>query len=420
MQISLLGINHNTAPVSVRERVALSPARLGTALSELHNYVPQGIVLSTCNRTEVYLASNDPATVLTGAHSFLCAESKLSREQLLPYMYNYQHKEAVNHLFQVASGLDSLILGEYEILGQVRQALEAAERSQIINLPLLQLFRQAVQTGRRVREETDISRNALSVSSVAVELACRALGSLDGCRVLVIGAGEAGQLATKAFVHRGVSQIQVSSRSLDRMELLAEKLGGQAVPFHQLAEAIVSADVVVSCTGAPHFVLGPSLVRETMQQRPQRPLVIIDIAVPRDVEPETAQIDNVFLYDIDALTNIATANRKERQGEIEKATAIIADEVDKFSSWWQTLDVRPTVSALVKKAEAIRRTQLEKTFKKLPELSEEERARIDAMTKSIVKKLLHHPISHLKNNGDQGQYIQTVHEIFDLEKRDKD
>jgi glutamyl-tRNA reductase len=158
-----------------------------------------------------------------------------------------------------------------------------------------------------------------------------------------------------------------------------------------------------------------------MLQRLQRPLVIIDIAVPRDVEPETAQIDNVFLYDIDALTAIATANKKERQGEIEKATAIVADELEKFSLWWQTLDVRPTVSALVKKAEAIRRMQLEKTLKKLPELSEEERARIDALTKSIVKKLLHHPISHLKNNnGDHGQYIQAVHEIFDLEERDKD
>ena len=421
MQISLLGINHNTAPVAIRERVALSPARLGTALTELHNYVPQGIVLSTCNRTEVYLASNDHETAWKGAHSFLCAQSKLSQEQLAPYIYNYQHREAVSHLFQVAAGLDSLILGEYEILGQVRQALEAAERSQLIGLPLLHLFRQAVQTGRRVREETDISRNALSVSSVAVELANRSLGSLDGCQVLVIGAGEAGQLAAKAFVQRGVSQIMVCSRSLDRVELLAEKLGGQAMPFHQLAEAIVAADVIVSCTGAPHFVLGPSLVRETMLQRPQRPLVIIDIAVPRDVEPETAQIDNVFLYDIDALTNIATANRQERQGEIEKATAIVADEFEKFGLWWQTLDARPTVSALVKKAEAIRRTQLEKTLKKLPELSEEERARIDALTKSIVKKLLHHPISHLKNNNSaRGQYIQAVHEIFDLEERDKD
>jgi len=206
MQISLLGINHNSAPVSIRERVALSSTGLDTALTELHSYVPQGIILSTCNRTEVYLTSDSPATVLIGAHSFLCAESQLSHEQLLPYTYNFQQGEAINHLFQVASGLDS------QILGQVRQSLEAAERSRIISLPLLQLFRQAVQTGRRVRDETEISRNALSVSSVAVELACRALGSLDGCRVLVIGAGEAGQLATKAFVQRGVSQISVCSR----------------------------------------------------------------------------------------------------------------------------------------------------------------------------------------------------------------
>ncbi len=420
MQISLLGINHNSAPVSIRERVALSPTRLDAALSDLHDYVPQGIVLSTCNRTEVYLASTDPAPVLKGAHSFLCAESKLPHEQLKPYTYNYQHLEAVNHLFQVASGLDSLILGEYEILGQVRQALDAAERSQHVGLPLLQLFRQALQTGRRVRDETEISRNALSVSSVAVELASSALGSLDGCKVLVIGAGEAGQLATKAFVQRGVTQILVSSRSLDRVEQLAEKLGGLAIPFHQLAEAIVSADVIVSCTGAPHFILGPALVQETMNQRPHRPLVIIDIAVPRDVEPEAANINNVFLYDIDALTNIANTNRKERQGEIEKASAIIAEESDKFNTWWHTIEVRPTVSALVKKAEAIRRIQLEKTLKKLPDLSEEERTRIDALTRSIVKKLLHQPINHLKNDGERGQYIQTVHEIFELEKRDND
>lgn len=347
MQISLLGINHNTAPVAIRERVALTPARLDAALMELNNHVYQGIVLSTCNRTEVYMASDNHERVFKEALDFFCDESKLSQQELTPHIYKLQCTEAVTHLFRVSSGMDSLILGEYEILGQVRQALEIAERSRVVGLPLLSLFRQAVRTGRRVREETGISRNALSVSSVAVEMANRALGNLDSCQVLVIGAGEAGHLAAKALSERGVARMMVTSRSSDRAELVAEKLGGQAVPFHQLAESIVAADVIVSCTGAPHFILGQSLVQEAMLQRPQRPMVLIDIAVPRDVEPETAKIPNVFLYDIDALTTVANANRQEREGEIEKAAAIVTEEVEKFDLWWQTLDVRPTVLSLI-------------------------------------------------------------------------
>ncbi len=421
MQISLLGINHKTAPVAVRERVALPPGRLETAMVELHDYVPQGIVLSTCNRTELYLATDDHRKGMDSAMSFLCAESRLPGEQLSSHLYHFQHEDAVSHLFRVSAGLDSLILGEYEILGQVRTTLEAAEASRVIGLPLLTLFRQAVRAGRRVREETGISRNALSVSSVAVEMAARALGDLSHCQVLVIGAGEAGHLAAKALSQRGVGKMMVTSRSTDRAELVAEKLGGQAVPFHQLAEAMNAADVIVSCTGAPHFVLGQSIIREAMQQRPERPLVLIDIAVPRDIEPEVASIKNVFLYDIDALTTLATSNLQERQGEVDKAAAIVTEEVEKFSLWWHTLDVRPTISALVERAEAVRTAQLQKALKQMPQLNEEELACVDALTKSIVNKILHSPISHLKATGNgREQYARVVHEIFDLERKEKD
>ena len=415
LHLCLVGVNHSTTPVDFREKLAISVDQRRDAAISLLDYVPQGVILSTCNRTEVYAADTHAHRADQASIDFLKARANTADGELLPHTYRYQDKEAIRHLFLVASGLNSMIIGEHEILGQVARALEEVEELGSIELPLRNLFRQAVRVGRRVRQETDVSKGSLSVSSVAVDLVSGVVGDLASCRILVIGAGDAGRLVVEAARKRGASQIAVTNRSQDRAAALAAKLGGKVVPLYNLGEALAESDVVVSCTGAPHMILDRRSVEEAMRLRPEQPLVIVDIAVPRDVEPEVSQIENVFLYNIDHLNELSGWNRKQRQGEIEKATTIIDAEADKFAHWWQTLSVRPTIGALVEKAERIRRAQLDLTFKKIPRLSDEERESLEAMTKAIVTKLLHDPIQHLKSDAD-GKYdcVQLVNELFRL------
>jgi len=414
VHLCVVGVNHSTMPVEFREKLALS-TRHGDALLSLRHYVPQGVVLSTCNRTEVYVVDSDGHCARQGGINFLTHCTSMPEVELLPRIYAYQDAEAMEHLFRVASGLDSMILGEFEILGQVRQALEQAEKSGMVGLPLLNLFRQAVQVGRLVRDKTGISRNALSVSSVAVDLAGKIVGDLGGCRILVIGAGEAGRLVAKAAREKGACQIAVTSRSHGTASALAAKLGGEAVALMNLNEELKAADIVISCTGAPHTILDSSLIQEIMQARGEKPLVVIDIAVPRDVEAEVGQIDNVFLYNIDHLSDISDSNRQLREKETRRATAIIKAEVDRFGSWWQSLGVRDTIGALVRKAEDIRQSQLAMTLKKLRGLSQEERDSLEAMTKAMMQKVLHEPIEHLKK--DQS-CAATVSELFRLDEEE--
>lgn len=416
MEVCVVGLNHTTTPVEIRERVAISRSRSQEALSALSHYLPQGVILSTCNRTEVYAVGNSGGQTHQAIISFLNARANIADADLLPYLYIYRDEAAIRHLFCVAAGLDSMIAGEYEILGQVRQALEDMEKAQMANLPLRNLFQHAVGTGRRVREQTAISRNALSVSSVAVDLATRVVSDLTKCKILVIGAGEAGKLVAKAVRERGASQITVISRSRERAAALATTLGGRAMALSQLKEELSSADVVISCTGAPHFVLKCTTVEETMHSRPERPLVLVDIAVPRDVETEAGQIENVFLYDIDDLVEISEWNRKQREMEVEKAMEIVEAETKRFASWWQSLEVKPTISALVRKGEKIRQKQLRLALKRLGELSDEDQAGLEIMTKAIVQKLLHEPIQCLKSNAhNKEDYARVVSELFRLD-----
>jgi glutamyl-tRNA reductase len=308
-----------------------------------------------------------------------------------------------------------MIIGEFEVLGQVRHALETAEKARMVNLPLRNMFQSAIRTGRRVREETGISKNALSVSSVAVELATKAVGDVARRKILIIGAGEAGKLVAKAAKERGASNIVVTSRSHERASSLAAALDGTSVSLNNLTSELINSNIIVTCAGAPHRILDFCRVEEAMKNRQELPLVIIDIAVPRNVEPTVGQINNVFLYNIDDLTEISESNRKQREGEIQNTSEIIAAEVANFVSWWQALKVRPVVSALMAKAEDIRRAQLNKTLKKLNGLSDEERHRLEAMTKSIVTKILKDPIYCLKANAnDDINYGELVVELFQL------
>jgi glutamyl-tRNA reductase len=418
MHVSLVGINHKTAPVAVREKVAISAADLGGALSSLPSFVTHGVILSTCNRTEVYAtgSGSQPA-----AFDFLSSQMEISMKTLKEHTYCKADREAIEHAFRMASGLDSMVIGEFEILGQVGTALDAAEKAGTTNLALRQLFRNAVRTGRRVRDETAISRNAVSVSSVAIDLITNVVGSLADSKMVVIGAGEAGRLVAKTARERGLTRLFVTSRTRDRASELAGELEGTVFSLVDLGEEMKTADIVVACTNAPHWIMDCEQVSRVLDGRNGTPLLIIDISVPRNIEPAIGGLANVFLYNIDDLSRISQANREGREAEIQKANDIVDDETTRFFDWWQTLKNRPVVTSLMSKAEEIRRSNLEKTVKKLRPLSDEEMENLEAMTRSIVTKILHDPIQCLKKSGeDNGDYAAVVSEIFRLNREEKE
>ena len=414
MYVSVVGVNYSTTAIKFREKLAISTERLHDSLLLLRHYVSHGIILSTCNRTEIYAMDNHPTE--EASISFLNAMTGVSFADLLPHIYLCKNETAFRHLFRVASGLDSMIVGEFEILGQVGHALEVAEKTKMVNLSLRHIFQSAIRVGRRVREETGISKNALSISSVAVDLAAKVVGDLGDCKMLVIGTGEAGRLVVKVAKERGASRVVIASRTQERASTLAATLGGIPIDLNNLVEELSTTSIVVTCAGAPHRILGVHHLEETMRKRPELPLVIIDIAVPRNVEPTVGQINNVFLYNIDDLTQISNLNRKQRESETQKAREIIATEVVKLTSWWRALEVRPVVSALMGKAEEIRCAQLSKTLRKLRPLSDEERDNLEAMTKSIITKILRDPIRCLKANINSNDYAEMVNELFQLDR----
>lgn len=415
MRLNIVGLNHQTAPVIIREKASINIDKLEGSLSQLRSCVSQAIILSTCNRTEIYTVSKENDNTWMTSTDYLKILIPADNDELLPYLYTYQDKDAVEHLFRVASGLESMAIGEFEVLGQVRQALDIAKKMGMVDLPLRQLFQHAIRTGRRVRQETGISKNALSVSSVAVEFVASMVGDLTKCNVMIIGTGEAGKLAAKVAKERQISRIAIASRKMPNALKLARELNAIAVGPDNLVTEIATANVIITCTRAPHWILSRRQIEKIMKSRPELPLVIIDIAVPRNVEPEVSQIRNVFLYNIDDLTAISKLNRSQRECEVHRAEEIIRMEIDKFMLWWQLLEVRPTVSALMQKAEGIRCSQLKKTLKKLPSLSEDQCQSIDAMTKSIVAKILKDPIYYLKANANSKD-IGLVEELFDLNK----
>ncbi|MFC2035237.1 glutamyl-tRNA reductase [Chloroflexota bacterium] len=415
MNINLVGLNHSTTPISILEKVAISADRIEENLELLRRFMPHGIILSTCNRTEVYapggISTDEPII------NFLNDVTTVSFVDLLPHIYLLKNKTVFRHLFRIASGLDSMIIGEYEVLGQIRDALTAANNADMVTPPLRYIFHRALRTGRRVRKETGISRSALSLSSVAVDLAEEVYSDLGTCKMLVIGAGEAGGLVAKVAKERGISQIVIANRTIERASTLVASLGGTPTDLNHLPEELSMANIVVTCTGASERILETNHVEEAVKSRNNSPLVIIDIGVPRNVDPEVSKLDNVLLYNIDDMIKISEKNRQQRINEIQKAERIVTTEVDRCLSEWSSFDTRPIVSALMQKAENIRNQQLSKTIKKLPPLTEEERFDLDAMTKSIITKILHDPISFLKKNKDNSEYLRMTNKLFRLESQ---
>jgi len=413
--IHLVGVNHSTAPLAIREKAAIGIGKLSDALYLLYSLVSHGIILSTCNRTEVYTISIDDNNAQTAGLSFLKNCMDISDNVLHQHTYTLAGNAAVEHLFHTASGLDSMIIGEYEVLGQLRQALEAAEKVRMVNLPLRHIFQSAIRTGRRVREKTGISKNALSVSSVAVDLAAKVVGNLKSSRMLVIGAGEAGRLVAKAARDRGVSQIVIASRTQERASSLTNALGGTAISLNDAMQELCNCNIMITCADAPHSLLGVSQVRAMMREHSKLPLIIIDIAVPRNVEPEVAQIKDVFLYNIDDLYRIQKQNRCQRESEIKKAENIVSEEMAKYAIWWRDYKIRPLVRAMMSKAERIRYSQLNRTLKKMPPLSAEDRYCLEGMTKAIVTKILRDPINILKANSHKDDnFAEMLKELFQL------
>jgi glutamyl-tRNA reductase len=415
LQICMVGVNHDTTPLSIREKLSIPREQMSHALECLGNYLDKGVILATCNRTEIYAVGYEGAPLSEAIHRFFVNWSGMPSDDLAPHLHHCSNHDAARHLTETASGLSSMIVGEYEVLGQVRQALEDAEQADMVNLPLRNLLQHAIRTGRRVREDTDISKNALSVSSVAVELATSVVGDIRSSKLLLVGAGEAGKLVARTLYQMGASKITVASRSLGSAKELASALGGTAVDTSQLQTEMAAVDIVVTCTGAPHYIIYRDLVHEVMQSREGRPLVIVDIAVPRDVETEVRQINGVSVYDIDDFTHVSRANRKAREKEVARAMKLIDEEMERFKQRWQALEAKPAVSALMQMAEDIRQQQLSITIKKLPPLSKEDEDSLDAMTKAIVNKILHNPIKCLKCGGHRNDHLcQIVEELFDL------
>lgn len=414
MNIIIVGVNHTTAPVQMREKMALSEDKMREVMGTLYRYMGPNVVLSTCNRTEIYALGEDPLKDSQKLVQFLSDYHRLPKEEFTSRIYAYVHEEAIRHLFRVACGLDSMILGEEQILAQVRRSLELAETNGNVKSPLGHIFRQAVLVGKRARTETGISHYAVSVSHACVELARKVLGDLANSTVLIISAGEMGKLTGKIIRDSGASHILVTNRTYERAVALASQLNGEAIPFSRLKQALIDADMVVSATGAPSFILGPEIIAQAASQRDGRPLLLIDIAVPRDIDPQVGKLPNVCLYNIDDLQSFSQSNLEERKQEAARVETIIDFEVAHALRWWNNLKVTPTIAALRDWAEAVRQEELEKTLKKLPDMPPEQRERLEAMTKAIINKLLHKPTVFLKDEDKGHRYLPIVSELFDL------
>lgn len=409
-----VGINHLTSPVEEREKLTFSSQELPDALARLKQQLPGVILLSTCNRTELYTVADRGDE--SGRNLISLLKSAKDASVIDDHFYVLQGPDAVRHLFRVASSIDSMVIGESQILGQVRDAFSAADEADTIDGILLKLFHSAIGVGRRARSETHIGRHTVSVSSAAVTLARNALGDLTGKTVLVVSAGGVGELAAKSLADHAGSTIIVANRTLERARELAEDLGDevQALALSDLPKALALSDIVISGTSADGFIIGPDDVRPVMEHRNGRGLLFIDIAVPRDVDPAVAELSGVHLHDIDDIEAVTNEGWNGRLAEVDKVEAIVAAEVESFFDWWRSLDVVPVVSALRERAESIRRTELERTLRRMPNLDDESRERLEAMTAAIVKKMLDRPISRLKDGTDTGLYMEALQDLFDI------
>ena len=419
MQLIVLGLNHKTAPVDVRERFSISRESIRKGLLNLNEYesLNEAVVLSTCNRSELYAVVED-AQEDTGTLRQFLFDLTGNEEDIDEYLYCYEDEECIRHLFNVASSLDSLVLGEGQILSQVKQAYALARDANATSTILNTLFHRAIATGKRVRTETRIAYSAVSVSYAAVELARDIFGDLSNSNVLIFGAGKMAELTAQHLNSRGVKKIYVANRHKDKAQALAEYFGGEAVAFDRAFKEATDIDIVVTSTAAPHYVVKPWETQPLMTKRHGRPLVFIDIAVPRDVDPEVEEIKGVKLYNIDALEAVVDEHVEKRRHEARRAKKIVEEEIASLEDKFQYLSCRPLMALLSERCERIRCREVKRAASKLPDISKEEERAIEHMSKMIVRKILRTPMMKINASAGTEQeqfYIEAMRSLFKLD-----
>jgi glutamyl-tRNA reductase len=417
-ELLAIGVSHKTAPVEVRERLALPDARAMEFLRDLRGAadVHEAIAISTCNRTELYLVVGDPVEAESRVLSMLSSQAGIRPTELAPAIYSHRNCDAARHLYRVTAGMDSMIVGEAEVQGQVKRAYDAALAKEFAGPLTNHLFKAALKTGKRVRTETAISERRLSLPAIAVTLAHEQLGELLGRLVVVIGTGETSELTARALSDSGAQPLFVASRRRDRAIGMARRYHGESVDFQELPAALERADIVVAATASPHLLLEARELAEVMQARAGRRMLLIDLAVPRDIDPASVEIDGVSLYDVDDLEAVVARNRKVRQAEARKAEGIIEEEIQQFAGWLGSLEVLPTISSLRAHATAIAEQVLHDNAGKWESASERDLARVDAVARAIVNRLLHEPTVRMKELRDDRVHARMalVRELFGL------
>ncbi len=422
MSVVVIGLNHRSMPLELFERLTIDDTRLPKALHELssRSHISEAVVLSTCNRTEVYAVAERFHGAYQDIRTFLAETAFLAPEEFVDHLYVHYDREAIRHLFTVTSGLDSAVLGETEILGQVRVAWERARGEDATGPVLNLLFRHALETGKRVRTDTAIGRGTASVSYAAVEMAAERLGSLDGRRVLVLGAGDMGEGMAVALASAGVAEVLVANRTWDRSLAVAERVDGRAVRLVDLPAALADVDLLLSSTGAASIMVEHAALEPIVAARAGRPLLVVDIAVPRDVDPAVADLPGVTLLDMHDLRRFAQAGVAERRREVRAVERIVVDEVDRFVEATSARSAAPLVGALHARAEALRQTEVDRYRSRLDGLDPRQRAAVDALTRGILAKLLHEPSVKLKElagtpMGERlAEALRTVYDLDDL------
>ena len=417
MNIVVIGLNHKTAEVEVREKLAFHGPKLEEGLERFRAIpsVNEAIILSTCNRVEMYAKVKDPAGATEEIKDFISEFHGIRRDYLKDSLYIYNGSAAVRHVFSVASSLDSMVVGEPQILGQVKDAFEFALSKKTTGVILNKLMKKAISVAKRVRTETKIAENAVSISYAAVELARKIFTELSSKSFILLGAGEMAELAARYLMNNGVSDIVVANRTYERGCELAREFSGRAVRFEDFQDELLHSDIVICSTGAPDYVLFRSDMQNIMKRRKNRPVFIIDITVPRNIDPGIAGIDNVYLYTVDDLRGVVNTNVDERQKEAAKAGRIIEDEVETFLKWEKSLETVPTIIALRNRAEEIKNRELERILNKLGNMSEKDREAIEYLASAIVNKLIHPPTVALKEDvEDRDILVATIKRLYGI------
>jgi glutamyl-tRNA reductase len=417
-ELLAIGVSHKTAPVEVRERLALTDQRAADFLRDLRGAaeVQEAVAISTCNRTELYLVVGDPVEAESTVLSMLARQAGIRPTALAGSIYSLRNCDAARHLYRVTAGLESMIVGEAEIQGQIKRAYEAAIHREMVGPLANHLFKAALATGKRVRTETAIGERHLSLSAVAVQLAREVLGDLGGRQVIIVGTGETSELTARALADSGGHTVFVAGRRRDRAVSLARRYGGDSLSFDELPQALERADVVVAATASPHLLIEARELAEVLEARGGRPMLMIDLAVPRDIDPECAELDGVTLYDVDDLQAVIARNRRVRQGEARKAEGIIEEEIQHFAAWLGSLEVLPTLAALRMHATEIAAQVVRENDGRWETASPRDRERVEVIARTVVNRLLHHPTARMKELRDDRVHARMalVRDLFGL------